>query len=81
LCERERFGLQRCRLGEFVERAGVAVEAGGVPGLGGELGEERAVAVRGLAGGSPFCLRLLLRGGRADGFRDGVGTDRPSARQ
>ena len=61
--EIERFGLQCGRLGELLEGGGVAVQAGGVPGLGRELCEERAVAVRGLAAAGPFRLRLLLRGG------------------
>jgi hypothetical protein len=59
----ERFGLESGRLGELLEGGGVAVQAGGVPGLGGEFGEEGAVAVRGLPGGGPFRLRFLLRGG------------------
>ena len=61
--EFERFGLQRCRLGELLERAAGAVQASGVPGLGRELGEEGAVAVRGLPGAGAFRLRFLLRGG------------------
>ena len=39
--EVERFGLQVGRLAEFLERGGVAVQAGGVLGLRRELVEER----------------------------------------
>ena len=53
------------------------MQAGGVPGLGRELGEQRAVAVHGLIAGGPFGLSLMLRGGGTDGFGDGVGTDGP----
>ena len=63
LGEPQRLGLEVGRLGELLEGVGVAVQAGGVPGLGGELGEERGVAVRGLAGGGAFGLRFVLGGG------------------
>ena len=56
--EVERFGLERGGLGELLEGAGVAVQAGGVPGLGGELGEQRAVAVRGVPGAGPISSAL-----------------------
>jgi len=63
--EVERFGLERGGLGELLEGAGVAVQAGGVPGLGGELGEQRAVAVRGcpvlVRFVCAFCCALLDR--------------------
>jgi hypothetical protein len=72
LGEPQRLGLQVGRLGELLKGAGVAVKAGGVPGLGRELREERAVAVRGCVGGGAFGLRFAGSGGRADGFGDGV---------
>src|SRR5450755_2058830 len=75
--EFERFGLEGGWLGEFLEGGGVAVQAGGVAGLGRELGQERAVAVRGLPGAGLLGLRFARGGGGADCFCDGVGADGP----
>jgi hypothetical protein len=63
LDEVECLGLQRGRLGELLEGGGAAAQAGGVAGLGCELGEEGAVAVDGLPVGGLFGLCFLLGGG------------------
>ena len=73
LGEVERLCLERGRLGELLECVVGAVQASGVSGLGRELGEEGAVAVRGLIAAGPFRLCFVLRGGGTDGFGDGVG--------
>jgi hypothetical protein len=77
LGEVQGLGLESRWLGELLEGGPVAVQAGGVPGLGRELGQEGAVAVRGLIAAGPFRLRLAGGGGGADGFCDGVGGDGP----
>jgi hypothetical protein len=77
LDEIERLGLERGRLGQLLERAAGAAQAGGIPSLSRELGEERGVAVRGLPGAGPFRLRFVLRGGGTNGLRDGVGAHGP----
>ena len=58
--EIEGVGLEVGWLGEFLERRGGACEASGVAGLGGELGKEGAVAVRGLLSGRAFLDRRAL---------------------
>ena len=61
--EFERAGLGGGGLGELVERGVGSGEADRVAGLGGEFGEQAAVAVSGSPVRAVFGLRFAVRGG------------------
>ena len=69
----EGFGLQPGRLGELFEGAGGAREAGGIPGLGRELGEEGLEPCAGCPVLVRFVCALCCAAGERTAFATGSG--------